>query len=498
MQYNFFYDETEHSRKINYQTVMANNYYDNFITAIVGWSSEDDINISERYLAFEEKYNDRKKNGELKSQAIKARNLKLGFASLNNHTIKFYEDLISLFDDKIITYFSMFSKIEYVINQLFVNYHNSMFVDVDYMKYSIIKAINVYRPQKLIEAIYKDTDTFVKELRAFLKERIDKNQANILLKQRENKAFLDILILLDDVELPETLEWTYFSSFDGFKKLLKEMNIGDYKLLVDREGDDSHTLNSAVSIGLKNVTEGDSKEYIGIRMADMLAGLISKLMQALKTSLAGNYKNGKIEKTLIDSGWFVLNQRQLDLYKKLYRVVCEKHNYWHKIYAGIYSDDVVAFVALLEYMNDFKSRDKISKNELMMQPEYYNFFVCKSLQRRYEIMRNKLPIDSIVDSGKEFFYNQRGAKVYKNIEKQPMLPLHEGQNRYYVLSVGFAQNRVPLITISENEEPYCYRLPNEYNEWAMLVVELANRGENYFPEDAIFSLIDGRYYVDIM
>ena len=79
---------------------------------------------------------------------MKAKDFRLGFASLNNHTIEFYEDLVSLLDDKIVIYFSAFSKIEYVINQLFVNYHSSMFINVDYMKYSIIKAINIYRPQK--------------------------------------------------------------------------------------------------------------------------------------------------------------------------------------------------------------------------------------------------------------------------------------------------------------------------------------------------------------
>ena len=66
MKYMFFYDETEHSRKINYETVTANNYYDNFITGIVGWKAEDDECISDRYLAFESKYDYRKKDGELK------------------------------------------------------------------------------------------------------------------------------------------------------------------------------------------------------------------------------------------------------------------------------------------------------------------------------------------------------------------------------------------------------------------------------------------------
>ena len=167
MKYIFFYDETEHSRKINYETVTANNYYDNFITGIVVWKAEDDECISDRYFAFESKYDYRKKDGELKSQTMKVKDFRLGFASLNNRTIELYEDLVSLFGEKIIIYFSVFSKIEYVISQLFVNYHNSMFVDVDYMKYSIIKAINVYRPQNVIEAIYKEPQIFVKELRSF-------------------------------------------------------------------------------------------------------------------------------------------------------------------------------------------------------------------------------------------------------------------------------------------------------------------------------------------
>ena len=58
MQYNFFYDETEHSRKINYQTVIANNYYDNFISVIVGWLSEEEQRITDKYLAFERSYKD--------------------------------------------------------------------------------------------------------------------------------------------------------------------------------------------------------------------------------------------------------------------------------------------------------------------------------------------------------------------------------------------------------------------------------------------------------
>lgn len=498
MQYNFFYDETEHSRKINLETVTASNYYDNFISVIAGWASEESENVTSKYLAFETKYDYRKKNGELKSQTMKTKDFRLGFASLNNHTIEFYEDLISFFDDKIIIYFSVFSKIEYVVNQLFSEYHNSLFVDVDSMKYSIIKAINVYRPQNVIEAIYKEPQIFVDELRSFLEEQIIRNQSNGVLKEHENRAFGEILMLLNDTEFPESLDWTYFAPFDGFNKLLMELSIEDYKLIIDREGDANHTLNSARLVGLQNVTEEDSKEYVGIRMADMLAGLISKLMQSLKVSLTRDYKDGKIEKILLDSGWFALSQRQLDLYKKLYKVICVNNHYWYTAYAGIYFDDLVVFVSLLQYMNHFESVDEIRNVQLDMQPEYYNAFVCESLQERYKIMKSKLPIEPIMDNRNGYYYNQRGAKVYKDIAMQPYLPLSEGQNKYYVLSVGFSKKGEPLVTVSVNDEVLCYRLPDEYCDWALTMVGMANSGQIFFPEEVEFSLVDGRYFVDTL
>lgn len=386
--YHFFYDETEHSRKINYQTITASNYYDNFISVIVGWLSEDEDRIKDRYLGFETKYEFRKVNGELKSQTMKARDLRLGFASLNKNTVGFYDDLISLYDENIIIYLSVASKIEHIINQLLRDYHNNALVNTNYMKYSIIKTINVYRPQKLIEAIYSKPQVFIDELRSFLKNQIAQNQTDIVLKERENQAYKEILMILDDAERLESLEWTYFTPFDGFRKLLIEMNIEDYQLIIDRDGDGSHTLNTALYEGLQNVSEKDSKDYVGIRMADMLAGLISKLMQSLKLALTNNYKAGEIKKTLLDSGWFSLNQKQLDLYKKLYRVICENNNHWYQIYSGIYSDDLVSFVALLQFMNHFEDATMIRNSEVKMLPEYYNAFVCERLQERYSIIRN--------------------------------------------------------------------------------------------------------------
>lgn len=77
--YNFYYDESEHSRRINYKTVSASNYYDNFVTMIVGWSAEKD-DILQRHAAFETKYADRKNhNGEIKKYDVSTKTIQEWF-----------------------------------------------------------------------------------------------------------------------------------------------------------------------------------------------------------------------------------------------------------------------------------------------------------------------------------------------------------------------------------------------------------------------------------
>ena len=51
--YKFYYDESEHSRKINYNTVTAPNYYDNFITVVVGWAKGKEKEVFKKYEDFE-------------------------------------------------------------------------------------------------------------------------------------------------------------------------------------------------------------------------------------------------------------------------------------------------------------------------------------------------------------------------------------------------------------------------------------------------------------
>lgn len=74
MKYNFYYDESEHSRSIGFKTVTAENFYDNFITVIAGWKSQNEQKIQEQYCDFEQKYIDRHPDKELKNKRYNQNN----------------------------------------------------------------------------------------------------------------------------------------------------------------------------------------------------------------------------------------------------------------------------------------------------------------------------------------------------------------------------------------------------------------------------------------
>ena len=99
--HSFYYDESEHSRVINLSTITGKTYYDSFLTAIIGWDADKETFIKQRYLAFEEKYADRKKKGELKSDTFKSNQFAYGFASFNKPNTEMLDELLSIIDDDI-------------------------------------------------------------------------------------------------------------------------------------------------------------------------------------------------------------------------------------------------------------------------------------------------------------------------------------------------------------------------------------------------------------
>lgn len=79
------------------------------------------------------------------------------------------------------------------------------------------------------------------------------------------------------------------------------------------------------------------------------------------------------------------------------------NKYWYSTYSGIYSDDLVAFIALLQFMSQFENAEALRNENYDILPEHFNTFACQTLQERYAVMGNKLPIEFVQNAGDDFF-----------------------------------------------------------------------------------------------
>lgn len=497
--YVFYYDECEHSRSITKETINASNFANNFVVAIIGHKYKDLQNIEAQYIKLEESYKKVFTVSELKSTIIKKSKYLNGLKSFKDNDLKLVGDLFDFVNEtNLQLYISVQNKIEYVINQMLCNYDNNLFFDADVMRYSVSKIINMYMPQEVIEAIYINDGSFIVKLTTFLKSLLDLNKDNPN-KISENLAIKQLLILLSTYNEHFVINWNYKFSFAGFNLFLKERRIRNLCLKIDKEGN-GNTLESAKSESIMDVVEVDSNDCVGVRIADMIAGVVSRFIVSLHNSLSYKDINDGGNLKFLSEEWFDIDKIRFDCYKLIKRVIIDLNTSWYKTYCSQYSDEFLYFIALLNYFDSFESYEEFKKIPTKNHPRRLNCEAIMMLRNRFIMIQNKLKIDSIDvnPNESEYYYNQRGAKCFFDYNEQEELKILSTGNRYLVLNVGFFGNiEKAYVTIDDNGNLVCYLLPDGLKERAVTCVAMANMGVNLFPTEVSFKKVNNKYYADV-
>lgn len=469
--YKFYYDETEHSRSLSCKTVVADEFYDGFVTAIVGWASRDEMELERKYTAFEMKHRSPGAS-ELKSTSLNKKQFKYGLGSLSKANVRMIGDFLALFDEYTLVYYSYSSKVEHLIYRLFPQHYEIPGINIDLLMYSLAKLVVQYRPEKVVEAFYGDPDHLLEAIRAFLLDRIERNEANIELKRSEIEQCELILTFMNTATPLDNTEWEYRSPFKGFALYLSEHpNIDDYELVIDQE---EKTAEAAKELGFPSVRQADSVNCFGVRMADMLAGILGKLLKSIREELTYSSSKEELDKKLFDERWFDIDDARLDLYKQLRRVLIQSDKCWYKAFGGSYSDDLIVLIALLNYFSNFESSGDL-KEGLDNHPEAFNACCCRNLQQHFEIVKFPAP------------WRVGAHNICSNL--RPRLKVSDKSTVYNVIKVMLAEDGAPMIVVRESDD-VAYILPDELIGWVELLLDTG--ADNWlFPCDVRFQIVGG-------
>jgi len=359
MEYNFYFDESFHTRKITRASLEDTEYFNSYISVGIGIKKYMTHKILKKYEIIEAKYKMVYSKDELKSDIISKKHYKYGIATFNKKEVELYTDFFDFMQkNKIVYYISICDKVEYLLNQC--EYKMPNFMNKRAIIYSITKLINVYRPQSVISDILNKDKKIITDIKKFFVKQLKEN-GNIKLKEQENDAMEFILKYIDKIDASNiSYEFNYLFTYIGLKKLQQEINIEKVNVIIDEEGTNK-IYESAKKIGFNSVSQIDSKLSTGIRISDMLCGFIARMMRALYEDTKNDITIPYKEQHLFNENWFKVSKEQFYLYKIIAHYFKQYHEVFYSSYISIYFDLFSEFIGLIYYFDDYNNYDDYCK-----------------------------------------------------------------------------------------------------------------------------------------
>lgn len=409
MHYNFYFDETFHDRKITVSengtiNALLEDADDSYIGVFIGFDNKYKSSFQRQFMKLESKY---KRiygiNDEFKSTSIKRKNFIYGVKSFNENAFDFYNDFFNMLSDKnFILHVNILSKVELLVRNLYPSaLLDKTIIPNKQFYYSLTKYIITYNNVELIKKLFeaierKNIQIITEELIRQINITIETIK-NIKRKSAEVPALYELNIVLDSIDknsnIEKKIDFVYDQNFDGLTYLMKEkgVNLNKIDLIIDKE---QKTYESAKKYNFNRVEEKDSKHQIFLRIVDHLCGFIGKMIYALcndeqlkedKVTSIEKLKDNDIKrKHLLSKEWFILNEEQFKLYKKITKaLVFNQHYYWSTM-TWTYCDEIVMFYSLLNYISHYNEYKDFLAVKSELHSEYYNGYVCSILKEQYK------------------------------------------------------------------------------------------------------------------
>jgi hypothetical protein len=397
-----------------------------FIATVVKISDVHLENVEYRYSNLEEKYKAKSqkfKNGkeELKGSDILKKNFKNGIASLNKRGLKFYDNLVDiLIENKVENHVFVVNKIGLVIDKRFTDWilklgERGYLPSIYKFKYSLIKYVENEASKEVIQALFNKNisngtvlNLILSDIKAFIRQHKKIRFKDRLGAQLNSHTELKILIEKYKIYL---IDEDFKNESDKFIKLnwekavfsidlwLIELNInrGDIELSLD----DGIKKTPFDKLELAIIHEGlDSKNHVGLRIADVLVVLIGNYISKLTLDMKYD-KSEPYKQKFLSEEWFALDSEQFNLVRKLYKYLFINDNQY-SFTNDLYFDHTLVLEAYLECIAQYDNFEDYNKVELANHSKnHLKIFIRKGFMKFTDMDKNEQLIKEMCGSVRE-------------------------------------------------------------------------------------------------
>ena len=284
--YNFYFDETYHTRKITYRNGKLNldNDKDFYVGCYIG--AKDWEPLQNQLLSFETRQKQKlgiSPDKELKSTSlINSNKITYGLHSLNSYAIDFYTELFEILKGNIKIHLYIMNKYEFLFHNIFPNpkFFRDRGVIYKNFMYCLTKFVVLHPQYKICDVLLSPQKDRQKrrQIITILKKHLRKIE-NIQKKQKEKETISLLVNIFHAIPFhfrcAETIDWDYRASPALFEEFLFEQNIGLKNLYIDNE---AKTVEAARAQFEDSVFAVQSEDNIQIRVCDWIACLISRIV----------------------------------------------------------------------------------------------------------------------------------------------------------------------------------------------------------------------------
>ena len=193
---------------------------------------------------------------------------------------------------------------------------------------------------------------------------------------------------IDDVK---KYAYCYMSNFDGLLQFLHENKISDDAVTIIMDScPEMYVISEKYQF--KSVSQVDSRDCIGVRVSDWIAGFVGRIMWAMQqddersgdirpANIDGFCKDGLEDRHFLNDHWFKIDESRFLLYQKLNNLFNDRWAHYWTVLTLSYADLVGSFFSLLRYFgmyDDYSEYKDISLNE---HQELFEAVCCSELQR---------------------------------------------------------------------------------------------------------------------